>query len=429
MFALGLLLSGKRVVVVGGGAVSTRRVQGLLQAGGNVTVVSPVATADLIALAQTDAITLESREYRRGDLAGAWLAFTATGNADVDAEVLAEANANRIFCNHAGDADLGNAWVPALAREAEATVAVFGGHNPKRAVALRNSIAESLPGELARIDEALAAEALAARTASNGEVLRAVAEPKAGKVYLVGGGPGDVDLLTVRGARLIKEADVIVTDRLGAVGALDSASTNTLIINVGKMPDHHPVPQHEINQILIDQALAGKTVVRLKGGDPFIYGRGGEEVFACESAGVDVEVVPGISSAIAVPAAAGIPLTHRGVADTFTVVTGHEELDAIGGDASHTLVILMGVGMLQQHAFTLAAGRRGADCPVAIIESGYTPDQRITMGTLGNIYRLATAAGVKNPAVIVVGDVVRLSSQYLAELEATVFKPERTNPL
>jgi len=369
------------------------------------------------------------REYRRGDLAGAWLAFTATGNAEVDGDVLAEANANRIFCNHAGNADLGTAWMPALAKEAGASVAVFGGRNSKRAVALRNSIAELLPSQLAQIDEVLAANALAARTASNGSVLRAVPEAKVGKVYLVGGGPGADDLLTVRGARLIKEADVIVTDRLGAVGALESASANALIINVGKMPDHHPVPQHEINQILVDQALAGKTVVRLKGGDPFVYGRGGEEVFACETAGVEVEVVPGISSAIAVPAAAGIPLTHRGVADSFTVVTGHEELDAIGGDASHTLVILMGVGMLQQHAFTLAAGRRGIDCPVAIIESGYTPDQRITMGTLGNIYRLATAAGVKNPAVIVVGDVVRLSSQYLAELEATVFKPERTNPL
>jgi uroporphyrin-III C-methyltransferase len=249
---------------------------------------------------------------------------------------------------------------------------------------------------------------------------------KAGKVYLVGGGPGAEDLITVRGYRLLMAADLVVTDRIGPVDLLNDLPESTEVIDVSGLTQNNHLAQREINNLLVDAAREGKNVVRLKVGDPNIFGGGGEEAFACEAAGIDFEVVPGITSAIAAPAAAGIPLTHRGIANGFTVVTGDEEIESVGGSTDHTLVILMGLDRLRETSFTLAAGLRGADCPVAIIESGFTKDQKVVVGTLANIWRIAETAGIKSPAVIVVGDVVRLSPHYLAELEATFFKPERS---
>ncbi len=247
-----------------------------------------------------------------------------------------------------------------------------------------------------------------------------------GKVYLVGGGPGAEDLITVRGFNLLQKADVVVADRIGATSYFENLPSTVEVIEVPGVGDRDHVAQKDINQLLIDLARDGKQVVRLKVGDPNIFGGGGEEAFACESAGVDFEVVPGITSAVAAPAAAGIPLTHRGIANGFTVVTGDEEIAAVGGDTDHTLVILMGLDRLRETTFTLAAGLRGADCPVAIIESGFAANQKIVVGTLANIARVAQDAGIKSPAVIVVGDVVRLSPHYLAELQAQFFKPERS---
>ena len=247
-----------------------------------------------------------------------------------------------------------------------------------------------------------------------------------GKVYLVGGGPGAEDLITVRGYKLLLKADAVVTDRIGPVELLEDFPETTEVIDVSGLTQDNQVAQQEINKLLVELAREGKQVVRLKVGDPNIFGGGGEEAFACESAGVPFEVVPGITSAIAAPAAAGIPLTHRGIANGFTVVTGDEEIASVGGDTDHTLVILMGLDRLRETSFTLAAGLRGADCPVAIIESGFAENQKIVVGTLANIWRVAQEAGIKAPAVIVVGDVVRLSPHYLAELQAQFFKPERS---
>ncbi len=247
-----------------------------------------------------------------------------------------------------------------------------------------------------------------------------------GKVYLVGGGPGAEDLITVRGYKLLLKADAVVTDGIGAVGLFEDLPTTTEIYDVSGLTQDTTVAQKDINNLLIDLARQGKQVVRLKVGDPNIFGGGGEEAFACESAGVAFEVVPGVTSAVAAPAAAGIPLTHRGIANGFTVVTGDEEVASVGGDTDHTLVILMGLDRLRETSFTLAAGLRGADCPVAIIESGFADNQKIVVGTLANIWRIAQEAGIKSPAVIVVGDVVRLSPHYLAELQAQFFKPERS---
>ncbi|RXZ71765.1 uroporphyrinogen-III C-methyltransferase [Agromyces albus] len=235
-----------------------------------------------------------------------------------------------------------------------------------------------------------------------------------GRVTLVGAGPGDPGLLTIRGLRALEAADVIVADRLGARGVLDGLTAEGValhaeIIDVGKLPGHHPVPQDGINELLVSLALEGKRVVRLKGGDPYVFGRGSEEVAHCRAAGIDVEVVPGITSAISVPAIAGIPLTHRGLATAFSVVTGHEQLRELSGGRDHTVVLLMGMNTLANSAATLARGERGGDCPVAIVEDGYGPGQRVTVGTLETIAVQAAHRGIRSPAVIVVGDVVTLS--------------------
>ena len=245
--------------------------------------------------------------------------------------------------------------------------------------------------------------------------------PASGTVWLVGAGPGDAGLLTLRGLRALESADVIVADRLGARGVLDGLAAEGVhlsaeVVDVGKLPGHHAVPQDAINALLVREARAGRTVVRLKGGDPYVFGRGGEELVACQNAGIDVRVVPGVTSAVSVPALAGIPLTHRGLATTFTVATAHDQIAALSGGRDHTVVLLMGVGTLAHSAITLARGERGADCPVAMVEDGFGPRQRVTVGTLATIAAQAAERGVRSPAVVVVGDVVRLSPHAPAAL-------------
>jgi uroporphyrin-III C-methyltransferase/precorrin-2 dehydrogenase/sirohydrochlorin ferrochelatase len=216
----------------------------------------------------------------------------------------------------------------------------------------------------------------------------------------------------VRARRLLADADVVVADRLGPRGLLDELADDVVVVDVGKAPGNHPVPQHEINALLVEHALAGRRVVRLKGGDPFVFGRGGEEVEACRLAGVPVEVVPGVTSAVSVPAAAGIPVTHRGVARGFSVLTAHDEVASVPAGADHTLVLLMGVTRLDETCRALVEGGRPASTPVAVVEDGYGPGQRVTVGTLGTVPERARRVGVRPPAVTVVGDVVRLSPHW-----------------
>jgi uroporphyrin-III C-methyltransferase / precorrin-2 dehydrogenase / sirohydrochlorin ferrochelatase len=401
IYPLGLRLAGKRVLVVGGGAVGTRRVKGLIATDADVVVISPVASAEIADLALAGLITWHRREFASGDTEGAWLVHTATGVAAVDAAVTAECDAARILCVNAAEAEASSAWVPAVTRHDGLTVASFGGGDPRRSMALRDAIAALLEsGDLSA--EPSRQTVLAATPAS--QIIGAPQAP--GTVALVGGGPGHIGLISARGLALLKAADVVVADRLGPTNLLDDLAPDALIINVGKLPDHHPVPQDEINRILVEQAQAGKRVVRLKGGDPYVLGRGGEELDFCVEHGIEVEVLPGITSAISVPAAAGIPVTHRGVATGFTVITGHDGVASVGGGRDHTVVILMGVSRLAESVAVLAAGERGLECPVAIIEDGYGPNQRVSFGTLGSIASVASEKGVKSPAVIVVGDVV-----------------------
>ena len=392
-FPLTLRIAGRKVVVVGGGHVATRRAHALVEAGADLTVISPTLTARLAELADQGRITWEQRPYRDGDLEGAWLVQTATADAATDDRVAADAEASAIWCLKGGDPEAASAWTPAVARVDDVLIAVSGGGDAGRASSLRDGVAAALQaGELP---------------------LRHRTHHPEGFVALVGGGPGDSGLLTVRGRRLLAEADVVVVDRLAPTSFLAELAPDVEVIDVGKMPDHHPIPQEEINRILVENAQQGRIVVRLKGGDPYVFGRGGEERQACEDAGVRVEVVPGITSAIAVPAAAGIPVTHRGVARGFSVLTGHESIGELPRDRTHTLVLLMGVKRLRDTADELVAAGHDPETPVAVIESGWSDQQRVTVGTLATIADRADESGARPPAVTVIGDVVTLSPHWV----------------
>ncbi|MCX6030913.1 MAG: uroporphyrinogen-III C-methyltransferase [Chloroflexi bacterium] len=242
-----------------------------------------------------------------------------------------------------------------------------------------------------------------------------MSSPTPGIVYLVGGGPGDPGLLTLRGLACLRRADVVVFDRLIGRELLAHAPAQAELIDVGKESDRHPVPQDRINGLLVDRAVAGKVVVRLKGGDPFVFGRGGEEAEALVAAGIPFEIVPGVTSAIAAPAYAGIPVTHRTVACSAAIITGHrsesgqaEECSWLSAAGADTLVLLMGVANLPRIVAQLVAAGRPAETPVAVIQRGTFADQRVVVGTLADIADRVVTEGIRSPATIVVGEVVRL---------------------
>lgn len=238
------------------------------------------------------------------------------------------------------------------------------------------------------------------------------ARARGGIVYLVGAGPGDPELITVRGLRCLRQADVVVYDRLVDARLLTAAPPAARRVYAGKSPGRQALRQEEINALLVRQARAGRVVVRLKGGDPFVFGRGGEEALACAAAGVAWEAVPGVTSAVAVPGLAGIPLTHRGVAASFVVVTGHgagaDRLDWEALTRVDTLVILMGAARLGEIAAILASHGKPPETPVAVVENGSHEDERVLTGTLTDIAEIAAAAGLGSPATVIVGEVVRL---------------------
>jgi uroporphyrin-III C-methyltransferase/precorrin-2 dehydrogenase/sirohydrochlorin ferrochelatase len=391
VYPVALDLRGRRAVVVGGGPVAARRAAGLVQAAAAVEVVAPAVCEDLADLAAAGAVVWHRREYADGDLAGAWLAHTATGDRATDTVVAAEAERRRVWCVRADDAAASAAWTPAVARVDGVVVAVTAGGDPRRAVAVRDAVQAGLDtGDLPVRSRRRAA-------------------PRSGSVALVGGGPGDPGLITTRGRRLLADADVVVVDRLAPRSLLAELPDDVQVVDVGKTAGHHPVGQDEINRLLVAHAQAGRRVVRLKGGDPYLLGRGSEELAACRAAGVPVEMVPGVTSAFSVPAAVGIPVTHRGLARQVTVVSGHDDLDDATAAGSGTLVLLMGVSSLPATTARLRAAGRPATTPVAVIEDGYGPRQRLTTGTLADITGTAAARGVRAPAVIVVGDVARLA--------------------
>ncbi|WP_371651335.1 MULTISPECIES: uroporphyrinogen-III C-methyltransferase [unclassified Streptomyces] len=400
-YPVGLRLTGRRVVVIGGGQVAQRRLPALIAAGADIVLVSPGATPSVEAMADTGEITWHRRPYEDGDLADAWYALVASSDTEANRLASAEAERHRVWCVRSDDASQATAWTPATGRSEGVTVAVLtgGAPDPRRTAAIRDAVVEGLR------DGTLVAPHHRTRTPG---------------VALVGGGPGDPDLITVRGRRLLAEADVVIADRLGPRDLLDELPPHVEVIDAAKIPYGRFMAQEAINNALIEHAKAGKAVVRLKGGDPYVFGRGMEELHALAEAGIPCTVVPGISSSISVPGAAGIPVTHRGVAHEFTVVSGHVAPDdarsLVDWEAlarlTGTLVILMGVDKIGAIARTLIAHGKNPETPVALVQEGTTAAQRRVDATLATVGETVTTQDVRPPAVIVIGDVVTVGSAH-----------------
>lgn len=404
-------LANKPVLVVGAGIVAERKINYLLEADAKVTVIAPQATGHIRNLAQSGALTWEEREFRVLDLqlAKFWLALTATGVESVDNLVVALCEDDRIWCVNCASAQTSNAVFAAQGKTAEGIqIAVSGNRDPKRTMAVRDAILYEL--DLGLIDPGPQRGQIPPADSAN----LSSTESTVGKVTLVGAGPGDPELITVRGLARIRQADVVVVDRLAPRALWSRLPLGIEIVKVGKNPGKHSVSQDEINEILVDRALKGKRVVRIKGGDSFVLGRGGEEAQACIQAGIPVEVVPGLTSSIAVPAAAGIPVTHRGVTSSFIMASAHEGaesvLEAIGNTPSNaTLVLLMGAARLTQICQALIDTGYSPTTPLAVVESGLTPEQEVSTFTLEEVTHIGLTP--RNPSVVVIGEVVRLRAE------------------
>lgn len=391
-YPLFLNVTGRRVVVVGGGAVALRRSKTLYEAGAHVVIVAPSVHEDITAS------EVYRRKFEPRDVDGAWLVLACTDDDDVNGVVTAAAAERGIWCARADRRDESAAWVPATGAVDDVEIAVTAGGDPGRARALRDG---------------------AVRALQTGEWQAKRTRPGEGRVVLVGGGPGDPGLLTMRGYRALLDADVVVTDRLGPAEIVTSLPSHVEVVDVGKDPRGHAASQDDINALLVERALAGQVVVRLKGGDPFVLGRGSEEVDACVAAGVTVEVVPGVSSVTSAPTLAGVPLTRRGTTQQFTVVSGHvppgDERSSVNWPAvaagDGTVVLLMAVANLRPIAAALIAGGRDAQTPTVIVENASLPSQRVVFATLADVADVAERESVVPPAVVVVGSVVSAAGE------------------
>lgn len=395
-YLVGLNLVDRAVVVVGGGTVAQRRLGLLISAGARVHVISRAVTPAVEGMATAGQITVELREYRDGDLADAWYVIACTDEPDTNAAIVAEAERNRVFCVRADNAQLGTAVTPASARYDGLSLGVLAGGQHRRSAAVRTALVEALQSGVVA-DES---------------------EPVQPGVALVGGGPGDPDLITVRGRRLLARADIVVADRLAPPELLAELGPHVEVIDAAKIPYGRAMAQEAINSTLIDGAKAGKFVVRLKGGDPYVFGRGFEELEACAAAGVPVTVVPGITSAISVPSAAGIPVTHRGVTHEFVVVSGHVAPDhpdslvdwSALARLKGTLVLLMAVERIEQFADVLIAGGRAPETPATIVQEGTLRTQRVLRADLATIAARVREENIRPPAIVVVGTVAGFSA-------------------
>ncbi len=393
-YLVGLRLNGKKVVVVGGGSVAQRRIPLLLANGADVHVITRAATPAVEAL---EGITLVLRDFRDGDLDGAWYAIAATNEPAVNEAIVAEAERLRIFCVRADVARDGTAVTPASFEYDGLSVGVLAGGEHRRSAAIRSAIHEAL---------------------QQGVIVADAPDSQHTGVALIGGGPGDPELITVRGRRLLAHADVVVADRLAPQELLAELPPHVEVIDAAKIPYGRSMAQDAINAVLIDRAKAGKFVVRLKGGDPYVFARGHEELLACADAGIPVTVVPGVTSAIAVPALAGVPVTHRGVTHEFVVVSGHvapghpESLvnwDALAA-LSGTIVLLMAVERIELFAKVLLEGGRPAETPVLVVQHGTTAAQRTLRTTLADAPEHIREEGIRPPAIIVIGAVAAFAN-------------------
>ena len=451
LFPLFADLRGRRVLVVGGGAVARRKLEPLLAAGARVVVGAPWLEPSVMALFAEGRIEHLAGRFEPEWLDGAWLVVAATDDGDVNRAVAAAAEARRLWANVVDDLALSSFQSPARVERGPLQVAISsGGGAPMLARHLREKLEteldESLAGlatlllrergrirarhprlaERRRFFEALLAGPVAERfrAGDTAGALRAFdaalgeAPPSRdlGSVALVGAGPGDPGLLTLRALRLLNQADVILHDRLVSPGVLALARRDADFIEVGKQAANHHVPQDGIPALMLEHARAGRRVVRLKGGDPFVFGRGGEELEFLRAHGIAFEVVPGITAALACAAYAGVPLTHRDHAQSVRLLTAHckDSLDTLDWRAlaqeKQTLAVYMGVAGLAGFRDRLLAHGRDAGTPFALVENGSRPEQRVVTGTLADLPSLAAVHGVQSPALLILGEVAALAT-------------------
>lgn len=444
-------LNNQPCLVVGGGEVALRKIRQLLRAGAAVTVNAPQLNSGLIELVAAQKLRHVSGDFDPGLVKTQLLVIAATDDTAVNADVAATARAEQRLCNVVDDGPASSFIVPAVVDRSPVIVAVSsGGAAPLLARVLRQRLDDWLParlGELALwvrdwrgrfgkqlgsyrervrfwqeiIDGPLAEQVLdGRRTLADSLMAQRLADGHAssnGEAWLVGAGPGDPGLLTRRGLELLQRADCVMHDALVAPEILDLARRDAERVAVGKRAGRSPVGQAEINQQLVARVQRGERVCRLKGGDPFVFGRGGEELQALAEAGLAYQVVPGVTAANACAAYAGIPLTHRGVATGYTVITGHPANDAEQPNwaaiaaTGHTVVIYMGTQRIEQLCSKLQAGGRAANTPAVIIEQGSTASQRIVGATLAELPARVAAAGIGTPALLIIGEATALGRE------------------
>ncbi|MES2682696.1 MAG: siroheme synthase CysG [Pseudomonadota bacterium] len=440
-----LRLSGARVLVVGGGEVAARKVRLLLKASPRIEIVALELNAELAALAEQGVVSVIGKAFDANQLQGCRLVIAATDDRDLNRQVAAAADAANVPVNCVDDPAPSSFITPSLVERAPLWVAISsGGAAPVLARRLRERIEALLPagyGRLAAFMErhrpqvkALAVEQRRAlweqfldgpgpeRLLVGDEAAAAIeleslihGEPARGEVYLVGAGPGDPDLLTFRALRLMQQADVVLFDRLVSPAIMELVRRDAERVFVGKKRNQHTVPQDEINSELVRYAKAGKRVLRLKGGDPFIFGRGGEEIAELSAHGIAFQVVPGITAASGCAAYAGIPLTHRDYAQSVVFVTGHARADGVLtlnwdqlARRGQTVVFYMGVVTLPRVCAELMAHGLPADWPIALVEDGTHPTQRVVIGTLADLPAKVAAHAPSGASLIIVGEVVKL---------------------
>ncbi|MDE8807954.1 siroheme synthase CysG [Aeromonas hydrophila] len=442
-------LDNKPVLLVGGGEVAERKARLLLDAGARLTVVAPELDPELAELAANGSIEWLAGEFAPQQLTGKWLVVAATDRREVNALVYQSANQARIFANVVDDPKRSSFIMPSIIDRSPLMVAISsGGKAPVLARLLREKLEALLPQHLGAVAAFAGSlrERVKARFASMGERRRfwerllgadrlgqalargdsasanqladslfADESQSGGEVVLVGAGPGDPGLLTLHALRQMQQADVVVYDRLVSDEVMALVRRDARRIFVGKQAGNHCVPQEGINQLLLEEAKKGQRVVRLKGGDPFIFGRGGEELETLVGSGIGFQVVPGITAASGCAAYAGIPLTHRDHAQSVRFVTAHgkggaQDLDwPLLAKDKQTLVFYMGLSSCATIREQLLTHGKGGDTPVALIERGTQPSQRVIRGTLAQLPELAV--GVESPALIMVGSVVTLADQ------------------
>lgn len=444
-------LQNERALLVGAEEAAAAKARLLLAAGARVEVVSPAGSKTFAAWEASGDLTWLHRKFLPDDVQGAAIVIVATEDDQEDERVAAAARDAGVPVNVVDRPDLSSFVVPSIVDRSPVTIGIStNGASPVLARRLREQIETVLPARLGHLADFLASFRGAvkasfgtfdsrrrlweeivdgpiardvldgreprAREAMLSRINRRNAEaPRPGHVDIVGAGPGDPELLTIKALRALQDADLVVYDRLVGDGILDLTRRDAERIYVGKARSDHSVPQDQINELLVEQAQAGRRVVRLKGGDPFVFGRGGEELDRLRAAGISAAVIPGITAATGCAASAGLPLTHRDHASAVTFVTGHgvdgePEVDwSALAHPRHTVVIYMGLSRAGIVADQMIAQGRAPDTPIAIIENGTREDERVVTGTLSNIATLVRDARVAAPALIVVGEVASLS--------------------